>query len=445
MDVAWMAAPVAACLIVAIALGWFGLHVLEREVLFVDLALAQVAALGTTWAVFLGHEPDEPTAYALGLLFTALGAVGFSLARRFEARVPQEAIIGIAYAVSAGGASALLDFADDPHGAEKLQHLMVGNVVWATWWEIGVLAAISGGVLLLHAVVAPTLLKISFDPEGAERAGLRLALWDMAFYLSFGVVITTVVHIAGVLLIFSYLIVPAVIARLFFDGVGRRLAAAYAVSLPVSVLGVGVSYEHAAGPIIVVLLAACLAVALIVWTVQTSPHRARTGGAILGGVGALVLLLGGLSAAEIGQHGAEGHHDHEHRADKPAATADATADADATPTDPAAREAWYRGHADDSAMLEAAARTEADPSLQLLIGAALVRAGDPDGLRVLAALAAGDTPFLRMEADDRLRKVAGDGAPAYDPLAGPDSGAWAAWAAAPPDGWAARAQAVELP
>src|SRR6476661_5529522 len=98
MGFEWMLAPVAACLVMALALGWFGFHVLQREVIFVDLALAQVAALGTTYAVFLGHEPDEPMAYVLGLLFTVLGAVAFSLLRRFEARVPQEAIIGIAYA-----------------------------------------------------------------------------------------------------------------------------------------------------------------------------------------------------------------------------------------------------------------------------------------------------------------------------------------------------------
>lgn len=431
-----MLAPAAACLLVAVVLGWFGLHVLERGVIFVDLALAQVAALGTTYAVFLGHEPDEPMAYALGLLFTVLGAITFSLLRRFEERVPQEAIIGIAYAASAGAGSMMLDFASDPHGAEKLQHLMVGNVVWVTWAEIGALCAVCAVVGALHFGLARTFLGISFDPEGADRRGVRVPAWDMLFYLSFGVVITTIVHVTGVLLIFSYLIVPAVIAKLFVDGVGPRLLLALAVSVPVSLLGVSVSYEHAAGPIIVVLLAACLVVALVAWGIRraASPPRAALTVAVAGV--AIAAGLWAFSIVEVGEH----HHGHGDVVLTPAG--------DALPAgaDPGAREAWYRAHADRPEALVGAVATEDDPSLRLLIGAALERAGEVDGLRLLAGLTASDVPFVRMEADARLRAAAGDAAPAYDPLAGPDTaGTWAAWASAPPAGWPERARAIQIP
>lgn len=435
LAVTWMFAPVVACLLAAVALGWFGLHVLEREVLFVDLALAQVAALGTTYAVFLGHEPDEPVAYVLGLVFTAFGSVVFALARRFEERVPQEAIIGIAYAVSAGAAAAMLDFAADPHGAEKLQHLMVGNVVWVTWNEIGVLALVCAIVLGVHAAARKPLLAISFDPEGAERDGRLVPAWDMLFYLSFGFVITTLVHVAGVLLIFSYLIVPAVIARLFVDGVGRRLALAYTVSIPVSIAGVAVSYEHAAGPIIVVLLALCLGVALIGWAILRAASPAKTGGAVAGGLAAVGAVLWVFSIAPVEDA-------HEHEADAPHPTADA---GDLPPADAGARDTWYRAHASSPDMVIAAGASEEDPALKLLAGTLLARARRAEGLRLLAQAVTTDVPFVRMEADARLRQLAGEAAPAYDPLAGPDAGVWTAWATTPASGWEERADALALP
>lgn len=432
MDIAWVFAPAAACLIIAVALGWFGLHVLQRGVIFVDLALAQVAALGTTYAVFLGHEPDEPMAYVLGLLFTVLGAVAFSLLRRFEARVPQEAIIGIAYAASAGAGSMMLDFASDPHGAEKLQHLMVGNIVWVTWTEIGALVAVCVVVGALHFVARRTLLRISFDPEGAEREGVRVPMWDMLFYLTFGLVITTIVHVAGVLLIFSYLIVPAVIAKLFVDGVGRRLLFAYAVSVPVSLLGVSVSYEHAAGPIIVVLLAGCLVLGLVVWGIARSGAPARAAGMVAAGVVALGGLLWAFSTIEVGEH--------EHGHDEVVVTP--VGDLLPADADPAVREGWYRSHLDRVPALVAAVKTEGDPSLRLLVGSALARAGEADGLRVLAELTGSDVPFVRMEADSRLRIAAGEGAPVYDPLAGPDLGVWKAWVAVAPAEWKGRSAGI---
>jgi zinc/manganese transport system permease protein len=435
---AWMAAPVAACVVMALILGWFGLQVLERGVIFVDLALAQVAALGTTAAVFFGHEPDEPLSYALGLVFTVFGSVAFSMARRFEARVPQEAIIGIAYAVGAAAAAVLLDFAADPHGAEKLQHLTVGNVVWVTWAEIGVLAAVAAGVGAFHFVARERLLLVSLRPEEAEAKGISVPLWDLLFYLSFGVVITAIVHVGGVLLVFSYLIVPAVIARLFADGVGVRLAIAWAVSVTLSIVGIGVSYEHAAGPLIVVLLGGALVVALVAWALKTAASPARVLGGLTGSVGALTAVLWGFSQIPGEDH------DHDHEAAPalahPRAHDDLPADAD-----PAAREAWYRSHAAAADELVEALAHEEDESLRLLVAAQLAKAGRIEGLKALADLAKSEIPFLRMEADDRLRKVAGDAAPAWDPLSGPDGGAWAAWAAAPPEGWAERATQIEPP
>jgi zinc/manganese transport system permease protein len=426
MTYAWVIAPVVACVVMAVALGWFGFHVLQREVIFVDLALAQIAALGTTYSVFLGHEPDEPISYLLGLLFTVLGAAGFSLSRRFSTRVPQEALIGIAYALSAALGALLLDFASDPHGAEKLQHLMVGNVVWVTWTEIMAIAAVCAGVGLVHAVFRDRFLAISLDPRDAAARGIPVATWDLVFYLTFGVVITTVVHVAGVLLVFSWLVIPAVIARLFVDGVLPRLLLAWAIAVPVSVFGIAVSYEHSAGPIIVASLGACLAAALAVWSVRRDARPVRALFRLVAGAAIVVGTLWSFSRLEIGEH----HDDAVHSTG---------------PLDPVARQESYRQHATEPAVLVRALATERDPSLRLFLGVALAKEGDPRGLRALADLTSSDVPFVRMEADATLRAVLPDG-PTYDPLAGPDTnGLWSAAVAVAPRGWEQRAKALTLP
>jgi len=414
-----MIAPVVACVLTMGALGWFGLHVLQRGVIFVDLALAQVAALGATYAVFLGHEPDEPFALLLSLVFTVLGAGAFALIRAFEDRVPQEALIGITYAVTAALGVLLIELAADPHGAEKLQHLLVGNIVWVRWSEIAIAAVAIGAVGVLHTVIGRRLLTISFDVDQAERDGLSIGWWDLVFYLSFGVVLTVVVSIVGVLLVFSYLVIPAVIGRLFADSIRGRLAIGYAVGFTVSVVGVAISYEHSTGPIVVGLLGLCLVLSLCVIAVRD---------AALPGVRSAQLLAGALAVggtlwgfAQVGGHPDEGHDHVEHAVvDHP-------------------HEAHHTDHADHD---EDAA---ADPLTQFEHAMRMVRALDAEGLNLLAELTRDPAPFIRMEADARLRELAGDDAPDYDPLASEDAaGVWQAWAESPGDRWRERVSGLPL-
>ena len=421
----WMILPVLACVIIVLTLGWFGLHVLQRGVIFVDLALAQVAALGTTLAVFMGHEADSGTAFALSLVFTFIGAAAFSMARLFEERVPQEAIIGIAYAVSAATGMLMIHFADDPHGGEKLEHLLVGNIVWVQPADLALLAGVCAAVGLFHFAVRERMLQISFRHDEAVAEGRNIALWDLLFYLSFGCALTAIVSVSGVLLVFSYLVIPAVIARLLVDGVGRRLGLAWGVGLLISVIGVAISYSHPTGPMIVALFGALLVAVLAAYAVMKarSPARAAGQGALI--VAAIAGVLWGFSRIEPAPEA------HEHAA-APAPEAPAEADplrsADASARDAAARAAaGVRERAD---ALAAAIAAETDDSVRLTMAVALARGGDLRGLAALAALCGSETPFIRMEADDRLRSLAGASAPAYDPVAGPDAGGlWSAWAA----------------
>ncbi len=436
IELGWMVLPIAACVVVVLTLGWFGLHVLERGVIFVDLALAQVAALGMTYAVYLGHEPESGTAFALSLTFTFIGAAAFSAARLFEARVPQEAIIGIAYAVSAAAGILMIHFADDPHGGEKLEHLLVGNIVWVQPRELALLAGVCGVVGLVHLAFRERFLQISYRPAEAAAEKRRIALWDLLFYLSFGFALTAIVSISGVLLVFSYLVIPAVIARLLVEGLGRRLLVAYGVGLVVSVVGVAVTYSHPTGPAIVALFGLAL-VATLGWYAIT--HSERPGVALGQGVAAFAGVAGVLWL--FGQVPAEEAHDHGTQEFEPPAVA---AGGSLGATDAAARDAAARTETDASALATALA-SETDESVRLTMAVALCRAGDRRGIEALVALTRSDTPFVRMEADTRLRVLAGAASPAWDPLAGPDSsGVWAAWLAST-DGVPESANTLAMP
>jgi zinc/manganese transport system permease protein len=215
---------------------YLGVHVVERGVIFVDLSLAQIAGLGTTVALLAGFDVHSDVSYFWSLGFTILGAAIFALTRvHHETRIPQEAIIGIVYAVSA--AAAILVMSKSPQETEHLKDMLVGNILavnWATVIKTAVLYALVG---LFHFVFRRKFLDISLG----RRVG-NVKLWDFLFYTSFGFVVTSSVAIAGVLLVFSYLIVPAVAAMLFAQTIGKRLAIGWAMGSTVTALGILASF-----------------------------------------------------------------------------------------------------------------------------------------------------------------------------------------------------------
>src|SRR5512133_3729556 len=216
-----------------------GVHVVERGVIFVDLSLAQIAALGTTIAVLYGIEPHSGTAYIVSLVFTFIGAAVFSMIRGHRARIPQEAIIGICYAVAS--AAAILAMSKSAEQTEHLKEMLVGNILTVSWFEVGKTAALYGAIGLFHYVFRRKFLAISMDAVKAEADGINTRLWDFLFYASFGFVVTSSVAIAGVLLVFCYLIVPSVAAMLYADTIGKRLAIGWSMGTLVSALGVYLS------------------------------------------------------------------------------------------------------------------------------------------------------------------------------------------------------------
>lgn len=216
-------------------LSYLGIHVIEREVIFVDLALAQIAALGAAVGVLFGLEPHGLQAYAAGVVFVLLGAVVFALTRSRKHDVPQEAIIGIAYVVAA--AASILAFSYAPEAAEKIRAMLVGNFLFASVTDVLVVLGVSAAVGALHLAFRGNFLLASQAPEQARQRGISLAWWDFLFYLSLGVVVVSVVAVAGILLVFSYLIIPAVCAMLLRRSTGARVALAWALGTVGTVLG----------------------------------------------------------------------------------------------------------------------------------------------------------------------------------------------------------------
>src|SRR6184192_1949054 len=233
--------PFLASLILTGIHAYLGVHVVERGVIFVDLALAQIAALGATVAILVGMDPHGQGAYWLTLAFTFVGAAIFAFARTRRGHIPQEAFIGIAYAVASAAAILLMSKATGE--TEHLKDMLVGNILAVSRHEVLKTAILYGIIGIFHYIFRRRFLLISTDPERAEAQGLSIRFWDFLFYASFGFVVTSSVAIAGVLLVFCYLIVPSVGAMLFADRIGTRLAIGWTMGTLVSALGCYLSVQ----------------------------------------------------------------------------------------------------------------------------------------------------------------------------------------------------------
>lgn len=287
-------APFVACLILTGIHTYLGLHVVSRGVIFVDLALAQIAALGATFAFLLGFAAHGTVSYMYSLLFAFAGAAIFSISKLRDERVPQEAFIGIAFAVASAATILLADRA--PEGAEFVQAMLTGSLLWVTWPTILKTALIYALIGVLHWTYRKHFLMISLDPEGAAEAGFSVRWWDFLFYMSFGFVITSSVAIAGVLLVFSFLVIPSVIAMLFVTDTRARLAIGWGVGTIVSMAGLGLSYAYdfPSGPAVVVTFGATLVVAA---TARYLFHADRRGMALARVLATIVLVAFGLQLA----------------------------------------------------------------------------------------------------------------------------------------------------
>lgn len=251
---------------------YLGFHVLERGVIFVDLSLAQIAALGSTFALLLGFEHDGIATYGISLSATLLAAALFAKARHLEHKVPLEAIIGIVYAF--GAACVILVLDRMAHGTEHIKSLLVGQILWVSKEDVLKVFLIYAGVAILHYRYRHWFLAAS-----RGQLSSRQTRWDFAFYALFGVVITSSVHVAGVLQVFSYLIVPSVLANIWFTDLKRKLAFGWGFSLLTSFLAMAFSYlaDLPSGAAMVTLFTSMPILIILLMRSQKSPTPLKTG------------------------------------------------------------------------------------------------------------------------------------------------------------------------
>jgi zinc/manganese transport system permease protein len=270
--------PAIACLLLPGILVYFGLHIVRREIIFVDLALAQVATLGTCVAILLHHEPDSAPAYLMSLAFTFVGAVIFTLTRtQSRHHVPQEALIGIVYVVAA--ATGILLLSRSAEGNEELRRTLIGDVLLVSPAQVGRTFALYFCVGIAHFVFRRKFLAISFEPARAVAEGIAVRWWDFLFYMLFGIVVTSFVRIGGVLLVFSYLIVPAVCANFLANKLGSLLAIGWVTATLCSMIGLYGAYQFdfPTGAAIVCVLGLALLLTGIFASIRRRVEEAPTG------------------------------------------------------------------------------------------------------------------------------------------------------------------------
>jgi zinc/manganese transport system permease protein len=244
LGVVWqvMKWPLAACLVLPPLLVYLGLHVVKREVIFVDLALAQLAALGTCVALLLGYHFDDQVTFWISLGVTFLGAGLFSWSRSSRRhQVPQEAIIGITFVVAAAGVILLLSRVSG--GKEELEHLLTGDILNVTGSDVARRAGLFALLGVFYGAYHKKFALISSDADAATAQGISVRLWDFLFYAAFALVVVAFVRVAGVLLTFAYLIVPAVCAVMLAKTWLSRLLTGGAVATASSLVGLWASYQ----------------------------------------------------------------------------------------------------------------------------------------------------------------------------------------------------------
>ena len=285
--------PFAAAVAFVLIHAYLGVHVLRRRVVFADLALAQLSALGATVAFANGYAPASPAGFGYALLFTAVGALLLTLIRVFARLVSQEALIGILYVVATAATILVID--RSPQGAEHVKKILIGSILTVDGADLAKLAALYAAIGALHWLWRRPLLAVSSETPPAGRSPLGVSVWDFLFFLSFGVVVTSSVTTAGVLLVFTFLIVPPLVGFLYSSGVRTVLVIAWSVGIVASAAGLAGSYvlDLPTGATMVLAFALVLVVAAIARAIVFADAKRRRRNLRVAGraVGAAALLL----------------------------------------------------------------------------------------------------------------------------------------------------------
>lgn len=255
--------PFIACLALIGILGYFGIHVIKRGIIFIDIAMAQIAALGVTFAYVLKIHPESPWTWVLSLVFVLIASMVFANLKYRRPRICIEAIIGISYAIATTAAVILIDKAA---GAEEhIKEMLIGSILWVRWLEIVGAVLLYTAVGLIHYRFRSKLLPISEAYEENHRHLKNIRLWDFLFYATLGLVVMHAVRIGGILVVFAFLIIPATISAMFAQKWLSRIAIGWLAGILGSAIGLYFSWklDVPSGPVVVLFLGLFLALALI--------------------------------------------------------------------------------------------------------------------------------------------------------------------------------------
>ncbi len=245
----FLLAPFFMCLVLVGIHCYLGLHVLRRGIIFIDLSLAQVASLGSSVSLLFHFEHDTTGSYFISLGFTLLAALYFAWGKKFEKYISQEVLIALVYAFSSSLVILVVNMM--AHGSEHIKEILVGKILWVTWDEVIKTSIIYGGVAIIHYIFRKQILRSTLN----RKHNVVNIVWDFLFYALFGVVITSSVGVAGILLVFSFLVVPALMSMQIVSSISKQMFLGWGIGIVLSILGMVVSYklDLPAGAVLVVI------------------------------------------------------------------------------------------------------------------------------------------------------------------------------------------------
>jgi zinc/manganese transport system permease protein len=404
--------PFLTCLVMLVILGYIGIHVLKREIIFIDIALAQIAAVGAIAAHVIFHfHGNSVHAHALALGSTIVAAAFFAIVRRRVVQIPLEAVIGVSYAVSAAAALFLVGIA--PGGHVHIQEMLAGSILWATWgdvlWSTGVFAAVG----LCFYLFRKPFRSISESYDDAIAQGYNTLAWDFLFYALVGVVITMAVRVAGVVVVFAFLIMPATLSAAFATGWTGRLVVAWVAGAVSTALGLlfAERYDFSVGPAIGMFLGASLIAVGLLRVVRVA--RITTAAIVLVVAVALGVWFAAGSTARWGGFGGApdvGTMTHSHSYDEGLA-GDHMGDADAESSE---IDAGRLATLTDTAQLETMYAQAADSEERSVVVCRMLDVDVSSGVRMAIEFLQGDPPLLfRLKIVEMLEEIT-ERAVAYD-------------------------------
>ncbi len=387
---------------------YLGLHVIRRKVIFVDLALAQIAALGTTVGFLFGIMPGTTGAYWFSLLFTFIGAAVFSISRIRHEKIPQEAVIGLAYAIAAAVSILVIDKA--PHGAEHIKEILTGSILWVKWHTIRNAAIMYSIVGAFHFIFRKQFLLISEHPEQAYKQGMNVKFWDFLFYVSFGAVITHSVGTAGVLLVFVFLVVPAITSMLITDVLWKQLAIGWGMGVLVSIVGLYISYiaDLPSGPTVVAFYGAMLVLVALTLFVVKAEIRSKAIMKIALGLGVTLLIIFGFYL--LGNFFKNDHEEHHHEKMIKNISAEETKTANIDLSEMSDVDvSKYLSSENNSDALTKLFYAEKDDYSKFKIAKRIISIDKKSGVKLLISiLKTSELPFVKDEVYTGIKKISGE-------------------------------------